>query len=139
MRFGVGSSYFGTPRSIASDGKRLVIGDYNAKVTFVWSEFPTENGQPPDFTLEIKRQEDEPSVGAMGLALNNNKLYATGSHHVFVWNTFPYSSKSKTRYETWCSKNKRWNVIGSRQNKIVSRHFCFSLWHCYRWKEIDSC
>jgi DNA-binding beta-propeller fold protein YncE len=95
MRFGVGSSYLGTPRSIASDGKRLVIGDYNAKVTFVWSEFPTENGQPPDFTLEIKRQEDEPSVGAMGLALNNNKLYATGSHHVFVWNTFPTHKNQK--------------------------------------------
>ncbi|MCM8764616.1 MAG: hypothetical protein NC830_04565 [Candidatus Omnitrophica bacterium] len=94
-RFGRGPSYFGTPRSIASDGKHLVIGDYNAEVTFVWSEFPTESGQLPDFTLEIKRQEDEPSTGAMGLALKDNKLYATGSHHIFVWNDFPNHTNQK--------------------------------------------
>lgn len=79
-----------TPRSIAFDGQRLVVGDYNAHVTFVWSEAPTENGEAADFFLNLKRTETDPVVGhAMGLALKDNKLFATAFHGVYIWNSFP--------------------------------------------------
>jgi hypothetical protein len=47
----------GTPRSITSDGKCLIIGDHNARDqasaigNFVWTSFPTRDDQPPDFYI----------------------------------------------------------------------------------------
>lgn len=84
-----------TPRSIASDGGRLVIGDYNARSAFVWEKFPTKNGQAADFLLQPRHQEDEEPSAPMGLALKDGRLYATVSHHVFIWNTFPENSNQK--------------------------------------------
>ena len=78
-----------TPRSIASDGERLVIGNYGEYGAFVWNEFPTENGQPADFILRPRRQPGEPPMGVFGATLQDNKLYLASSHHVFIWNTFP--------------------------------------------------
>lgn len=46
---------FGTPRSIGSDGKHLVIGDHNAfgsqRGNFFWSTFPARDNQEPDFYM----------------------------------------------------------------------------------------
>jgi hypothetical protein len=46
---------FGTPRSIASDGEHLVIGDHNAfgnqRGTFFWKSFPTKDDQKYDFFI----------------------------------------------------------------------------------------
>ena len=47
---------FGTPRSIGSDGRHLMIGDHNAKVNdesgnFFWKTFPTHDDEPYDFFM----------------------------------------------------------------------------------------
>ena len=46
---------FGTPRSIGSDGMRLVVGDHNAKPSggggnFFWKTFPVTDDAPYDFS-----------------------------------------------------------------------------------------
>jgi len=83
----------GGPRSIASDGKSLVIGTYQPPQAFVWNEFPTESGQAADFILQPRRQEHEPPDGVMGAVLMDGKLFLASSHHVFVWNTFPTANQ----------------------------------------------
>jgi len=102
---------FGTPRAIASDGKRLVIGDYNAKTAFVWNSMPTKNGQPADFRLNViyDKREEKPS-DVMGATIWNNKLFVTSFHKVFVWNTFPTHGDQQEDF-----------TIGSGQARIVSR------------------
>jgi len=46
---------FGTPRSVGSDGKHLVIGDHNAfgdsSGNFFWRSFPTRDDEPYDFFI----------------------------------------------------------------------------------------
>ena len=46
---------FGTPRSVGSDGKHLVIGDHNAfgdsPGNFFWRSFPVRDNQPYDFFI----------------------------------------------------------------------------------------
>jgi hypothetical protein len=54
---------FGTPRSIGSDGKHLIIGDHNAFMgemgNFVWKTFPTKENQKYDFFMPNVRSEEE--------------------------------------------------------------------------------
>ncbi len=103
MRFGAGSDdpnykpnplvKIGGARSITSDGKRLVIGTYQPPQAYVWNQFPTRNGQPADFILQIKRFDFEEPGGVMGLSLKDDKLFAVGGPPlVFIWNTFPLSN-----------------------------------------------
>jgi len=46
---------FGTPRSVGSDGKHLIIGDHNAfgdsSGNFFWRSFPTRDDEPYDFFI----------------------------------------------------------------------------------------
>lgn len=48
---------FGTPRTITSNGKCLIVGDHNAKPsnsaggTFVWKKFPTKDDEPYDYFM----------------------------------------------------------------------------------------
>ncbi len=79
----------GTPRAVAFDGRRLVVGDYSAKRAFVWNGFPAENGQPADFSIEVKRVEGEPYNDIMGAAIKDNRLFASSAHQVYLWNSFP--------------------------------------------------
>ncbi len=55
---------FGTPRSIGSDGKHLVIGDHNAynsnQGNFFWKSFPAKNDQEPDFFIASIGQAQAP-------------------------------------------------------------------------------
>ncbi len=81
-----------TPRSVESDGKRLLVGNYGEEGLYVWNEFPTRNGQPADIQLQPQRQEDEPPDSVMGIELEGDRLFAASSHHVFLWNGFPTAS-----------------------------------------------
>lgn len=81
-----------TPRSIDSDGKRLLVGNYGEEGLYVWNEFPTRNGQQADIQLQPKRQDDEPPDSVMGVELEGDRLFAASSHHLFVWNEFPTAS-----------------------------------------------
>ncbi|HEX4951182.1 MAG TPA: hypothetical protein VFZ34_31285, partial [Blastocatellia bacterium] len=53
-----GNGQLGTPRTITSNGRLLIVGDHNPRVpgqpveipgNFVWKTFPTANEQPVDF------------------------------------------------------------------------------------------
>ncbi len=82
--------YFKTPRSVAYDGKYLVIGDYNARTMFVYNGLPTKSGQEADFIYQ-------PSgilKTATGVALANGKLYATMDSFISVWEK-PFSEDNK--------------------------------------------
>jgi uncharacterized protein (TIGR03437 family) len=55
-----GNGQLGTPRTITSDGRSLILGDHNPKApnqpqgvigNFVWKTFPTANEQPVDFFI----------------------------------------------------------------------------------------
>lgn len=102
---------FGTPRAIASDGKHLVIGDYNAETAFVWNNFPIENGQPADFHLNViyDKREGNPT-DIMGATIWNDKLFATSIHKVFVWSSFPTHGNQQEDF-----------TIGSGQARVVNR------------------
>lgn len=100
---------FGTPRSIASDGTHLAIGDHNArgtpsvpggaKGTFFWNTFPTEDDQPYDFFVS------NPAVMGIKQAPNviggewmfgptvteDGKLLALTNIGLVIWNAFPES------------------------------------------------
>lgn len=80
----------GTPRAIASDGQRLVIGDYSAGTTFVWNGFPTKSGQPADFGLNVvyDKREGNPA-DVMGATILDGSLFAASVHKVLVWKSFP--------------------------------------------------
>lgn len=79
----------GTPRAVAFDGKHLIVGDYSAKRAFVWNGFPAKNGQPAGFSIIVKRVEDEPYNDIMGVAIKDNRLFASSAHQVYIWNSFP--------------------------------------------------
>lgn len=82
--------YFGTPRTVGSDGKNLVIGDHNAKPvddrqgTFFWKTFPTKNNQAPDFFRAGGTLLWGPTVTKEG------KLIGI-SDQIHIWNNFPQS------------------------------------------------
>jgi len=96
---------FGTPRTIGSDGKHLVIGDHNVRVkgkegpgNFFWKTFPTKDNQPYDFI--ISSAEGTPSsltgqsMTRMGdifwgpTFTSDGKLVALGNQ-LLIWNSFP--------------------------------------------------
>ena len=85
----------GGPRGMASDGEKLVIGAYQPQQAYVWNEFPETSGVPADFILAPKGQEDEPPMGVMGVDIEDGKLYAASSHHIFVWDSFPIRDKQE--------------------------------------------
>lgn len=88
----------GTPRSIASDGQHLVIGDHNAfqtkQGTFFWKTFPTQNNQRYDFFVA-----EVPLMGQSQQALEGSLLWgptmtADGkligvANQLYIWNSFP--------------------------------------------------
>jgi len=90
-----GGGNMGTPRTITSDGKSLIVGDHNAKNTgseignFFWKSFPTRDDEPYDFF----RPDPMDSRGAwmQGDFTPDSKLVMLGST-VHVWNSFPASA-----------------------------------------------
>lgn len=72
-----------TARCVASDGQKLVIGDYNGDRLLIWNSFPTQNGQAAD--IEIKGYE-------MGCSLTKNGMLFASKHlgpSVGFWKTAP--------------------------------------------------
>jgi hypothetical protein len=74
---------FGTPRSIASDGEHLLIGDHNAlgsaQGSFFWKSFPTSDDQMYDFFIAEPRDPREP----------HPPIHAAGeAQGVVLWGTF---------------------------------------------------
>lgn len=85
----------GTPRTITSDGKSLIVGDHNAKNTgsetgnFFWKSFPTRDDEPYDFF----RPDPLDSRGAwmQGDFTPDGRLVMLGST-LHVWNSLPASA-----------------------------------------------
>jgi len=90
-----GGGNMGTPRTITSDGRCLIIGDHNAKNTvsnignFVWKSFPTTDDQPYDYFL----LDPLDSLGAWmtGDFTRDGKLLMLGST-LHVWNNVPQAA-----------------------------------------------
>ncbi|MBI2330261.1 hypothetical protein HYU94_02640 [Candidatus Daviesbacteria bacterium] len=82
-------NYFGTPRTLGSDGTNLVVGDHNAKPadsrqgTFFWKTFPIKNTEP-DFFRAGGTLLWGPTV------TKNGKLIGI-SDQIHIWNSFPQS------------------------------------------------
>ncbi len=93
---------FGTPRSIASDGKHLMIGDHNAKPNngrggnFFWKNFPTSDQKYDFFVSEVyrmgeeKRPADAPAGGDVlwGSMTEEGKLMGI-ANMLYLWDSFP--------------------------------------------------
>lgn len=92
---------FGTPRSIGSDGKHLVVGDHNAygrdRGTFFWKTFPTRDDQSPDFLIRDpgkigagQQPEDGVPPGQVLWSgfTRDGRLVALGVQ-VYIWDMFP--------------------------------------------------
>ncbi len=95
---------FGTPRTVGSDGKHLVIGDHNVRVAgkegqgnFFWKNFPTSDNQPYDFIISEVASSANSASGTnarIGEILwgptftADGKLIALGNQ-LYIWNYFP--------------------------------------------------
>ncbi|MBI4553665.1 MAG: hypothetical protein HY710_15480 [Candidatus Latescibacteria bacterium] len=85
-----GGGKLGTPRTITSDGTRLIVGDHNPRMggidsgTFFWKTFPTRDDQPFDFY----RTDPQRGPWLRGTFTSDGKLALLGST-LFIWNAFP--------------------------------------------------
>lgn len=79
--------YFGTPRTIGSDGTNLVIGDHNAKPandrqgTFFWKTFPTKSKEPDFFRAG--------GTLLWGPIITKEGKLIGISDQLHIWNSFP--------------------------------------------------
>ena len=102
----------GTPRSIGSDGRRLVISDHNAKVdggntqgTFFWSEWPQRENEPYDFFMAMPSggaplANKNLSQGEVLWGMNflpDGRFIGLGSR-LFVWDDWPKSSSDQAAW-----------------------------------------
>ena len=78
---------FGTPRSVGSDGKHLVIGDHNAfgdsPGNFFWRSFPIRDDEPYDFFMAeapcMGKETFPPLPPEEGVALPTSASFSKGS------------------------------------------------------------
>ena len=103
-----GKGDMGTPRTITSDGDRLIVGDHNAKVSaqggnsmssggsggnFFWKNWPTQNDEPYSFFMSDPT--DSKSSGWMqGSITGDGKLIMLGNL-LHIWNSFPENASVK--------------------------------------------
>ena len=86
---------FGTPRTITSDGRRVIVGDHNAKDqgwqvgNFVWKTFPTAATDSPDFFFSDPL--DRNYAWLQGDFTRAGELLLLG-RYVHRWNSFPESA-----------------------------------------------
>ena len=94
------SGKFGTPRQITSDGKHLMVGDHNAKVsspdaagTFVWNIFPTQNDQPYDYFVPASSAWGQTNgfSWARGVILPDGRTVLLGEG-LYIFNSFPQNA-----------------------------------------------
>ena len=96
---------FGTPRTIGSDGKHLVVGDHNVKVkgkegpgNFFWKSFPNRDNQPYDFLISSAEEALQAPIGQKITRRGDifwgptftadGKLIVLGER-LYIWNSFP--------------------------------------------------
>lgn len=86
--------YFGTPRTITSNGDALIISDHNASSSvsstgrgnFVWEDFPSQEDESYDFFIDDPL---DPNGGWLtGEFTNQGKLYMIGTT-LYVWSALP--------------------------------------------------
>jgi len=93
-----GGGQIGTPRTITSDGRHLIVGDHNARRTaseqgnFVWKSFPTRDEEPFDFFMSDPL--DPRGAWLQGDFTRDGKLVMLGVS-LHVWNSFPQSESDK--------------------------------------------
>ncbi len=78
-----------TARCVASDGQKLIIGDYSGDRLLIWNAFPSQNGRPSD--IEIKGYE-------MGCSLAKNGMLFASKHlgpSVGFWRIAPTRDNQK--------------------------------------------
>ncbi len=100
---------FGTPRSIGSNGKYLIISDHNAKKqgegTFFWTTFPKSNEDAYDFFMSSPTMQDQMSdrtipVQNHGVVLfgpqvtSDGMLLTIGNGGLLGWKTLPSSEQA---------------------------------------------
>jgi hypothetical protein len=97
---------FGTPRSIGSDGIRLVVSDHNARVSgqdgpgnFFWTSFPASASQAYSFFMAAAPTGSTPIGGSLqgehfhGLGfLPDGRLLALANNSLCLWAGFPRSA-----------------------------------------------
>jgi hypothetical protein len=99
---GTSSKLFGFPVGAATDGKRLVIADFDNSRVLIWNKLPTKTDTPasvvvgqPNFTSSspatTQSGMDRPEVG---VALANGKLFVSdrNNNRILIWNKIPTSS-----------------------------------------------
>gem|GEM_PF-254359 len=92
---GTGRSNMNWPKSISTDGQKIVVTDtYNDRI-LIWTEFPTENGEAADIVLqgydggtELRKNN---LLWPWGVWTDGTKLAVTSTKQagVLIWNTFP--------------------------------------------------
>jgi len=87
-----GGGALGTPRTITSDGRSLIVGDHNPRMgkrggTFFWRSFPTKDEQPFDFF-------QEGGHWLRGHFTAERKLLLLGST-LEVWDAFPRDERDR--------------------------------------------
>lgn len=87
----------GTPRSITSDGRSLIVGDHNPRSgptvangqgSWVWKTWPTGDDQPPDYFLADPS--DQRGAWLSGTYAAGGKLVLLATK-LYVWNGVPAS------------------------------------------------
>lgn len=85
----------GTPRTITSDGKSLIVGDHNPRRgptvqggqgSFVWRTWPARDDQPYDFFLADPK--DERGAWPSGTFTADGKLVLVATR-LYVWSSLP--------------------------------------------------
>lgn len=83
------------PKSVSTDGQKVVVTDTNNDRILIWNEFPSENGQEADIVLQgadtgIKISKNS-LLWPWGVWTDGSKLAITSTPQsgVLIWNTFP--------------------------------------------------
>jgi len=99
-----GNGKMGTPRTITSDGKSLIVGDHNARTSaqaggttvnqgnFFWKEWPASDEQPYDFFTGDPS--DSQGTWMQGSFTDDGRLVMLGEK-LHIWSSFPQSAEDK--------------------------------------------
>jgi uncharacterized protein (DUF427 family) len=97
---GRGRAGLNMPDGVATDGKRLFVGEWGGRRVLIWNSIPTQNGQPADLVIgqtsfEAASGEPPPDPASnmwpRGIATDGTRLFVADSdhHRVLVWNSIP--------------------------------------------------
>lgn len=99
---GLSRTQFHGPNHVWSDGRRLVVSDYENARVMIWNSIPRENGEPadvvvgvPDFTTASTKIASATTFRSpSGVASDGVSLFVsdTGSNRILVFTPFPKSN-----------------------------------------------